>query len=270
MTASTAAATPALRVWPAVGRRAARLFERNVYVYRSSWVILASGLAEPLFYLGSVGLGFGHLVGQVPLHGRTIPYTDFVAPALLAASAMNGAIFDSTFNVFFKIKYMKTYDAVLATPVGPLDIAVGEVGWSLTRGLIYATAFLAVMVGMGLVHSWWTLAVLPAATLVGFCFGGLGIAATCYMRSWQDFDFIQLATLPMFLFSSTFYPLSAYSPVVQHVVRATPLYNGVALLRSLTLGDVGVATVGHVAYLAVLGALGVAVASRRLGRRLLP
>lgn len=267
---ATAAAGPALRVWPGVGRRAARLYERNVIVYRSSWVILASGLAEPLLYLGSVALGFGHLVGSVTVGGESLSYTDFVAPALLAASAMNGAVFDSTFNVFFKIKYMKTYDAVLATPVGPLDIAVGEVAWSLTRGLIYAAAFLLVMLGMGLVHSWWALAALPAASLVGLCFAGLGIAATCYMRSWQDFDFIQLATLPMFLFSSTFYPLSAYSPGVQHIVQLTPLYNGVALLRSLTLGTVSVATLGHVVYLAVLGCGGVAVASRRLGRRLLP
>jgi lipooligosaccharide transport system permease protein len=265
-----ASATPALRVWPAVGRRAARLFERNVVVYRSSWLILASGLAEPLFYLGSVGLGFGHLVGRVPVHGGSIAYTDFVAPALLAASAMNGAIFDSTFNVFFKIKYMKTYDAVLATPVAPLDIAVGEVAWSLTRGLIYATAFLLVMLGMGLVHSLWALAALPAATLVGFCFGGLGVAATCYMRSWQDFDFVQLVTLPMFLFSSTFYPLSAYSPAIQHLVQITPLYNGVALLRSLTLGHVGLATAGHAVFLAALVVVGVGVAARRLGRRLLP
>ena len=270
MTTTAGRAPAGLRVWPHVGRRAARLFERNVVVYRSSWVILASGLAEPLLYLGSVGLGFGHLVGSVEVNGTSTPYTDFVAPALLAASAMNGAIFDSTFNVFFKIKYMKTYDAVLATPVGPLDIAVGEGAWSLTRGVIYAAAVRRVTVGMGRTHSWWTLAALPAASLVGFCFGGLGIAATCYMRSWQDFDFIQLATLPMFLFSSTFYPLSAYSPGVQHIVQLTPLYNGVALLRSLTLGDVSVATLGHVAYLAVLGVLGVAVASRRLGRRLLP
>jgi len=262
--------TTVLRVVPAVGRRAARLFERNVVVYRSSKLVLASGLAEPLFYLGSVGLGFGHLVGSVPLHGARIPYTDFVAPALLATSAMNGAIYDSTFNVFFKIKYMKTYDAVLATPIGPLDIAVGEIGWSLTRGLIYAFAFLAVMLGMGLVHSWWALAALPCALLVGFCFGSLGVAATSYMRSWQDFDFVQLATLPMFLFSATFYPLAAYSGSVQHLVQLTPLYNGVVLLRSLTLGDVGVATLAHVAYLAVLGCLGVLIATRRLGRRLLP
>ena len=270
MTATVAPTPPLLRIFPTAGRRAARLFERNVYVYRSSKLILASGLAEPLFYLGSVGLGFGHLVGTVPLAGGQVPYTDFVAPALLAASAMNGAIYDATFNVFFKIKYMKTYDAVLATPIRSFDIAIGEVAWCLTRGLIYALGFMAVMLAMGLVHSWWAVLAVPSATLVGLCFGGLGIAATSYMRSWQDFDFVQLAVLPMFLFSATFYPLSAYPQGAQVVVQLTPLYHGVVLLRSLTLGDVGLATLGHVTYLAVMGCIGVAIATRRLERRLLP
>ncbi len=269
MTAATHA-TLGLRVVPRVGRRAARLFERNVYVYRSSWLILASGLAEPLFYLASVGLGFGQLVGSVPLDGATVPYLDFVAPALLASSAMNGALYDSTFNVFFKIKYMKTYDAVLATPVGPLDIAIGEVAWSLTRGAIYATGFIAVMGAMGALHSWWSVLALPAAILVGLCFGGIGIAATCYLRSWQDFDFVQLATLPMFLFSATFFPLAAYPSALQWLVRCTPLYNGVALLRGLTLGDVGWSMLINVGYLALLGCVGIRVASRRLEHRLLP
>jgi lipooligosaccharide transport system permease protein len=193
-------------------RRASRVYERNVRVYRSSKLILASGVLEPLLYLGSVGLGFGHLVGSVSVGGHPVRYLDFVAPALLATSAMNGAIYDSTFNVFHNIKYSKVYDAVLATPVGALDIAAGEVAWSLTRGSIYAVSFLAVMAGLGTVHSWWALLALPAASLVGLCFAGLGIAATSFMRSWQDFDYIQLATLPMFLFSATFLPVDGVHP----------------------------------------------------------
>jgi lipooligosaccharide transport system permease protein len=259
-----------LRVVPVIGRRAARLFERNVYVYRSSWALLASGLAEPLFYLASVGLGFGRLVGTVPLNGQDIPYVDFVAPALLATSAMNGAVYDSTFNVFYKFKHMKTYDAVLATPITPLDIAIGEVAWSLTRGAIYAASFLTVMAAMGAIHSWWAVLALPASVLVGLGFGGMGIAATCYLRSWQDFDFVQLAILPMFLFSATFFPLDAYPEGLQWVVRCTPLYNGVALLRGLTLGEVGWSMLLNVGYLAVCGCVGIAIAARRLGRRLLP
>jgi lipooligosaccharide transport system permease protein len=250
--------------------RAARLFERNVVVYRRTWLVLVSGLLEPLFYLGSIGVGFGHLVGSVPFNGHQIGYADFVAPALLATSAMNGAIIDATFGVFHKLKHMKVYDAVLATPVGATDIAVGEVAWSLARGLLYAIAFLVVATGFGDIHSWWALLALPAATLIGLCFAGLGTAATTFMRSWQDFDMVQLGILPLFLFSATFYPLSTYPTAGQWVVRCTPLYHGVALLRQLTLGEVGWSALGHVAYLALLGTAGVVIAGRRLERRLLP
>lgn len=250
--------------------RAARLFERNVVVYRSAWFVLASGLLEPLLYLGSVGIGFGHLVHTVPFEGQRVGYAQFVAPALLATSAMNGAIVDATFGVFHKLKHMKVYDAVLATPVGATDIAIGEVAWSLARGLVYASAFLVVAVLFGDIRSWWALLALPAATLIGLCFGGVGTAATTFMRSWQDFDLVQLAILPLFLFSATFYPLSTYPAGVRLVVEVTPLYHGVALLRQLTLGAVGLSALAHVAYLAVLGGAGVVIAGRRLERRLLP
>lgn len=256
-----------------VGRpfgRAARLFERNVVVYRSAWFMLASGLLEPILYLGSVGIGFGHLVPTVPFQGRQVGYADFVAPALLATSAMNGAIVDATFGVFFKLKHMKVYDAILATPVSTTDIAIGEVAWSLARGLVYAAAFIVVAAAFGDIQSWWALLALPAATLIGLCFAGVGTAATTFMRSWQDFDLIQLAILPLFLFSATFYPLSTYPSGVQVLVEFTPLYHGVALLRQLTLGGVGWSALGHVGYLALLGTVGVLVAGRRLERRLLP
>jgi lipooligosaccharide transport system permease protein len=266
---TVAAAGPALRVWPLSGRRAARLFERNVVVYRSSWLILASGLAEPLFYLGSVGLGFGHLVGRVPMHGRTIPYTDFVAPALLAASAMNGAIFDSTFNVFFKLKYSKLYDSVLATRMGPRDIAIGELAWSLLRGTFYSAAFLVVAWLAGTVQSWWALLALPAATMIAFAFSAVGMFLTTFMRSWVDFDYVNLAILPMFLFSATFFPLSTYPEGIRWLVEITPLYQGVALERGLMLGEVDAGLLWHVGYFVVLGTIGLLGTARRLERLLL-
>jgi lipooligosaccharide transport system permease protein len=249
--------------------RAAKLFERNVVVYRSAWFVLVSGLFEPLLYLGSVGVGFGQLVGTVPFDGRQVGYEAFVAPALLASSAMNGAIIDATFGVFHKLKHMKVYDAVLATPVGATDIAIGEVAWSLARGVSYAAAFLAVALLFGDIHSWWALLALPATLLIGLCFAGVGTAATTYMRSWQDFDLVQLAILPLFLFSATFYPLSTYPDSVAWVVQVTPLYHGVALLRQLTLGEVEWSALGHIAYLLALGVGGVLIAGRRLERRLL-
>ncbi len=251
------------------GRGGVHLIERHARAYRHAWVVLLSGIFEPLFYLLSIGVGIGELVGRVTGPGGPVSFTSFVAPALLASSSMNGAVFDSTFNVFFRLKYAKFYDAALATPMRPGDIALGEIGWALLRGGLYAAAFLVVMVAMGLVHSVWGLAALPAALLIGFGFAGAGMAATTYMRSWQHFEFVTLATLPMFLFSTTFYPLSVYPRPVQILVECTPLYQGVALLRGLTLGLVGPGLLWHVLYLALMGLAGLYIAGRRISRLLL-
>jgi len=251
------------------GRGSAHLIERHARVYRRTWLVLVSGIFEPLFYLLSVGVGIGHLVGTVAGPGGPVGYTSFVAPALLATSAMNGAIYDSTFNVFFRLKYAKFYDAALATPMRPGDLALGEIGWALIRGGLYGCAFMVVMLALGLVHSPWAVADLPVALLIGFGSAAAGMAATTFMRSWQDFEFIMLATLPMFLLSTTFYPLGVYPRPIQILVECTPLYQGVSLLRGLTLGVVGPGLLWHVAYLALMGLVGLYIAGRRIGRLLL-
>jgi lipooligosaccharide transport system permease protein len=252
------------------GRGSAHLIERHARVYRRTWMVLVSGVLEPLFYLLSIGVGLGKLVGTVAgPGGHPVGFASFVAPALLATSAMNGAIMDSTFNVFFRLKYAKFYDAALATPMRPGDIALGEIGWSLIRGGLYAIAFMVVMLALGLVHSAWAVADVPVALLVGFASAAVGMTATTFMRSWQDFEYIMLVTLPMFLFSATFYPLSVYPRPIQIVVECTPLYQGVALMRGLTLGVVGPALLWHAAYLALMGVAGLYVAGRRIGRLLL-
>jgi lipooligosaccharide transport system permease protein len=252
------------------GRGSGHLIERHARVYRHARLMLISGVFEPLFYLLSIGVGIGGLVGQV--HGpggQLIGFTSFVAPALLATSAMNGAVMDSTFNVFFRLKYAKLYDAALATPMRSGDIALGEIGWALIRGGLYAVSFLLVMLALGLVHSPWALLALPAALLIGFGFAGAGMAATTFMTSWQHFEFVTLATLPMFLFSTTFYPLGVYPRGIQIVVECTPLFQGVTLMRDLTLGAVGPGMLWSVLYLAVMGVAGLALASRRIGGLLL-
>ncbi len=254
-----------------VGRRAGYVFERNLFVYRHQWIILLSGFFEPLFYLFAVRVGIGGLVGRV--HdgtGAPVDYATFVAPALLAASAMNGAVFESTMNIFFKLRYGKIYDAMLATPVRPVDIALGEISWSLARGALYALGFIAVMWGFGLLRSPLALLSLPSALLIGFAFGAVGMAATTYMTSWQDFDSVTLATLVLFLFSATFYPLSVYPAALQVLAQVSPLYHGVALVRSLTLGTVGWALAWHAGFLAAMGAAGAAVTARRLRVLLTP
>ncbi len=233
-------------------------------------MILLSGFFEPVFYLFGIGYGLGTLIPNVTgPNGQPISYGLFVAPALLASSAMNGAIYDSTFNVFFKLRYAKTYDAVLATPLGVGDVAVGEVTWALMRGTLYSTGFVVVMVVFGLVASPWAILTLPAAMLIGFAFAAAGMAATTFMRAWTDFDYIAMVILPLFLFSGTFYPLSAYPAELQTIVTLTPLYHGVDLLRSLTLGSVGPETLVHIVYLVVMGLIGLVIVSRRLDRLLL-
>ena len=251
-------------------RRSGRIVERNFFAYRGMWFVFMTGLAEPILYLLSIGIGVGELVGDLSISGRPVSYEGYVAPALMATAAMNGSILDTTYNFFVKFKYLRLYDAVLATPMETGDVALGEVVWSLLRGGVYAAAFLATMASMGLVESSWAVLTIPAALLIGFAFAGAGLAATTWMRSFVDFDYVNLALIPMFLFSATFFPLSRYPGVFEWIVRATPLYQGVALERGLVVGELGWAMIGHALYLGLMGSLGVSIAGRRLQRLLQP
>ncbi len=251
-------------------RRSVRLVERNIFVYRHAWLVLLSGFFEPLFYLLGIGFGLGALIGPVPgPGGQEIPYRLFVAPALLASAAMNGAIVESTFNFFFKLNYNKTFASILSTPLSPGDVAVGELAWALIRGGLYAIGFMTVLAILGMVVSPWVILALPAALLVGLAFGAVGMAATSFMKTWQDFDLIQLVILPLFLFSATFFPIDAYPEALRVVVQLTPLYQGVDLIRSLAVGAISPILLFHVAYLLVMGAVGLVVVSRRLDKLLL-
>jgi lipooligosaccharide transport system permease protein len=264
----TGAATRLRRNPP--GARAHLLVERNVTAFRHFWPTVLSGFFEPVFYLFSLGVGLGVLVGRIDVGGgRTVGYAAFVAPALMAASAMNGAIYDSAHNIFWKLRYARLYDIVLASPLGVADVAVGEVTWALLRGVIYATGFLAVATLAGVVTSWWALLALPATVLVGLAFAGVGMATATLMRSWHDFDLLQLVMLPLFLFSATFYPLSTYPSAWRWLIQVTPLYQATALVRDLMLGLPAPGDLGHAGYLAGMGLLGMAVAARRLRSMLL-
>jgi lipooligosaccharide transport system permease protein len=152
----------------------------------------------------------------------------------------------------------------------PLDIAIGEIIWSLGRGALYSAGFLVVMAAMGLMPSFWGILALPAAVLIGFAFAACGMAATTFMRSWQDFDLVNLVILPLFLFSGTFYPLDVYPAGFQVFTRFSPLYHSVELIRALTLGVFDWSIAGHVAFLVGMGAMGAAITSRRLNALLMP
>jgi lipooligosaccharide transport system permease protein len=252
------------------GARGVRLIERHARFYRRMWLVVASGAAEPLFYLLSVGVGIGGLIGTVigPA-GHPVPYREFVAPGLLAVSALNGALNDSTFNVYGRLKFEHLYDSVLATPLTAQDVALSEIGWAVFRGILYSVPFLIVMAAMGLIVSPWALLALPGAALVSFATAAAGVALTTYMKSWQDFEYVVLVSVPLFLFSGTFFPLSVYPHLVGIVVEWTPLYQGVVILRDLVLGAPTWALLWRAAYLAAIGVVGVAVAGRRIATLLL-
>lgn len=242
---------------------------RNYTTYKRYWKLFLTGFLEPVFYLFSIGIGVGQLIDTFTFNGEPIPYAAFVAPGMLAASAFNGALMDSTYNVFFKLKFDKLYDQMLATPLTTADIARGEILWGQLRGGAYSAAFLLVMLAMGLIQSWWALLALPATLLIGFAFSAVCMGLTTYMRSFQDFDKITLIQLPMFLFSATFFPVTAFDGWLRWVVEVTPLYRGVVLCRELTTGAVSAASAISVAYLVVMGLLGLLLVRRRLDALLL-
>ncbi len=250
--------------------RASHVFERNLMAYRHQWLIFISGFSEPVLYLLGIGLGIGSLVPNIATgDGHSVSYTMFVAPALMAFSAMNGAMIETTFNFFYKVRYAKTFDAVIATPLEVEEAVLGEVFWAVSRGSVYSVGFVVLMLALGLIASPWALLAIPAAVLVGLAFAALGAAVMTFMRSWQDFDLVNLALQPMFLFSGTFFPITVYPAPLRAVIELTPLYRGVDLIRGLTTDAVGTAQLGDVAYLAVLTLVGMAVAALRLRRQLL-
>jgi lipooligosaccharide transport system permease protein len=259
------------RPWRSVaGSGGIHLIERHARAYRHMWLMIVSGIAEPVFYLFSLGVGLGKLVGHVTgPGGHPVTYVAFVAPALLANATMTGAITDSTFNVYFLLKFAKTYDAALSTPMRPSDVTLGQIGWAVIRATMYAVAFMAVMAALGQLRTPWAALELAVVVLTGFGFAAVGMAATTFMRSWQDFEYITLLTLPLFLFSTTFYPLSVYPRWLQVVVEWTPLYQAVVLMRGLALGVVGPGLAWHAAYLGAMAVGGLLVAARRVRRLLL-
>jgi lipooligosaccharide transport system permease protein len=245
---------------------ATSVMQRGWLATRSTnWLVMLSGFFEPIFYLLSLGIGLGSLVGTVSgADGEPIPYAAFIAPALLATAAMNGAVYDSTWNVFFKMRFAKLYDGMLSTSLGPLDVALGEILLALARGALYAIGFMIVMQAIGLNLSWWALLALPAALLIAFGFASFGMGITSYMKTFQQMDWINFIMLPMFLLSATFFPLSVYPLAIQWIIQAMPLWHGVELIRGLTTGVVTTSMLWHVLYFLVMIVLGLIVTTRRL------
>ena len=242
------------------------LLERSWMAFKNSaWIAVLSGFFEPVLYLLSFGYGLGHLIGTITLPGgRVVSYAMFIAPGLLATSAMNGAIYDSTWNVFFKLKFDRIYQGMLQTSLGSVDVALGEIGWALIRGLAYTVGFMCIAVPAGLIPSWWGILAIPAAVLIAFGFASIGMAITSCFTTFQQMDFVNIVMLPLFLFSGSFYPLTVYPGYLQAILKASPLWQAIEMVRDLTLGVVSWGILWHVLYFAVMVGIGVTATSKRL------
>lgn len=251
---------------------ALRSFEYWAYQYRRTWRgSVVSTVLFPVLFLASMGLGLGTLVDSSGSRGVDgLPYLVFLAPGLLAATAMQTAVGESTYPVMASIKWVKTYHAMLATPLGVLDVLVGHLLYIAARVLLGSTIFLAVMALFGAIRSPLALLTIPAGLLTGmaFCAPVVAFAATTQ----NDAGFAALfrfVVTPLFLFGGVFFPVQQLPPVLEQLAYGTPLWHGVALSRGLALGT---STAGgvllHVAYLSAWIAVGVWLAALAYRRRL--
>jgi lipooligosaccharide transport system permease protein len=249
-----------------------RYFRYWLTAYRRTWrSSIYSSVLGPLFYLGAMGFGLGTLVDR---HGTArlggVSYLDFIAPAVLAAGAMQTAIGESTFPVFGSIKWNRTYTAAVASPLRPADIFRGHLLFMTMRITMNAAVFIVVMTAFGAVRSPWVIAALPVAVLTGVAFAAPIAAWAVTVANEMSFNYIfRFGMIPLTLFSGTFFPLSQLPAWIRPVAYATPLWHGVALCRALSLGRVDVVgALGHVGYLAVLAAVGIVAGGRTYRRRL--
>ena len=245
-------------------RSVGRVWERNFWVYRKRWhYALVPNFFEPVFYLLGLGVGLGAYVAT----GGTFEngYLHFVATGLVASAAMNGAVFETTYNVFVKLHFGKTYDAMVTTRVNMEDVVLGETLWASTRSLLYGGVFLFVTLFFGVTPSWRMVLVLGAVFLTGFCFASIGMAFTAILPSIELYSyFFTMFVTPLFLFSDIFFPVADRFPDGLVTVAAwTPLYRSVQLVRGLVDGD-WTGLIWHVLYLLALGSALTFFAVRRM------
>lgn len=248
---------------------ALRAYEYWALQYRRTWRGTAvTSVVTPVLFLAAMGVGLGSLVHPAQLGDVT--YLEFVAPGLLAATAMQIGAGEATWPVLAGIKWQRQYHAMLATPLTVTGIAGGHLLWMATRVLTTSAVYLAVIAAFGAVTSPWAIAALPVALLTGMAFAA-PITAFAATRT-NDSAFAALnrfGIVPMFLFSGTFFPVSQLPEVLRPVAYATPLWNGVEVCRGLMLGTASLpGTVVHVAYLTAWVVAGYLLAVAAFRRRL--
>jgi lipooligosaccharide transport system permease protein len=251
---------------------AVREFRYWLTNYRRTWRgSIYTSFLSPVLYLGAMGIGLGKLVdahGTARLGG--VSYLAFLAPGLLAAVAMQSGIEESTYPVLGSVKWRRTYYAAAASPLRPADIFHGHLLFTIMRLVMNSAIFLVVMAAFGAITSPWVLATAPVAVLTGLAFAAPIEAWAITVSKDTSFALVfRFGMIPLFLFSGTFFPVTQLPAWIRPLAYATPLWHGVALCRSLSLGTATLGgTLVHVGYLAALAAVSIAVGNRTYRRRL--
>ena len=248
---------------------ALRSFEYWAYSYRRVWRgSVVTSIVGPILYLTALGVGLGKLVNRGP--GVGVPYLDFVAPGILAATAMQLATFESSYPVMAAIRWTRQFHAMLATPLRSRDLLIGHQLYVAARLAVVSAIYLAVLAGFGALHSPYAILAWPAAVLVGLAHSAPVSAFSAWLQREEGFNgLFRFVVMPMFLFSGTFFPVTRLPHGAREIAYATPLWNGVDLMRHLTLGTASLwPSLAHVAYLLLWVAGGLTLAARTYRRRL--
>lgn len=224
-----------------------RVFKRHFTVFRKTWKVnLSFNFFEPLFYLGALGFGLGAYVQ--PMEG--VPYLNYLAPGLIASSAMFATAYECTYGTFIRMEFQKTYHALIATPAGIDDVVMGDMLFDAFKAVLYGAVILLVVSVLGLVTSPWALLVPPVLGLSGLLFAAIAMTWTGLVPNIDSFNyFFSLIITPLFLFSGVFFPLTGMPAAVQQIAWISPLYHLVNLTRNLVMGNTGIFLVGDVIWL---------------------
>ncbi|KYH32559.1 ABC transporter permease [Neomoorella mulderi] len=236
-----------------ISYRAWKVFWRNFVVFRKTWLTnIMFNFLEPLLYLAAMGYGMGHYIPAI----QGMSYLQFLAPGLIASSAMWATASECTYDSFVRMKFQKTYHAIVATPVSLDEVVVGEMLFGTFKSVLYGTVILLVILFLGLVRSPAALLVPLVLVLCGFVFAELGMIWTGLVPKIDTFSyFFTLIITPMFLFAGVFFPLDALPLVVQRLAWLIPLYHVVELVRPLVLGQLSPVLLVHAAWLVVFIAI---------------
>ncbi|MBV8562803.1 MAG: ABC transporter permease [Actinobacteria bacterium] len=246
-----------------------RAYEYWLASYRRVWRgTIFSTILNPVLYLSALGVGLGTLVNRG--HQLGVPYLHYVAPGILASTAMLIAAFESAWPVMGAIRWTRQFHAMLATPLRVRDVLLGHQLYALTRVGIASAIYLVVIAAFGAIHSWLAVFAFPAALLLGWSFSAPIAGLSGWLNREEGFNALfRFGVTPMFLFSGTFFPVSRLPQGIREIAYATPTWHGVDLLRGLTLGTASLLpSLGHVAYLAAWVGGGLWWARRTLTRRL--